>query len=154
MEYSLTLFKSIFDNKTHKRMDFSSYAQFEQLLFELSRQKRPDKKSAPLITPAIYNPDTTRANENVICWAGWCAVDVDDQKFEGELEKELTTIAGRRETYAFYCLEAIPSNRYKKGNTSSEQNNSSVLCYLNGGVRFTNSYNSNMLLLPIDDCSR
>ena len=93
--YSLTLFKSIFDNKTHKRMDFSSYAQFEQLLFELSRQKRPDKKSAPLITPAIYNPDTTRANENVICWAGWCAVDVDDIKFEVKLEKEILERYGK-----------------------------------------------------------
>ena len=89
MEYSLTLFKSIFDNKTHKRMDFSSYAQFEQLLFELSRQKRKDKKSAPLISPAIYVEDTTRANDNVIGWAGWCAVDVDEHVFDGDLEKEL-----------------------------------------------------------------
>ena len=26
---SLTLFKSVFDNKTHKRMDFNDYAAFE-----------------------------------------------------------------------------------------------------------------------------
>jgi len=89
MNYSLTLFKSVFDNKTHKRMDFTSYAQFEQLLFELSRSKRKDKKSAPLISPATYKPDTTRANDNVKGWAGWCAVDVDEHIFEGDLEKEL-----------------------------------------------------------------
>jgi hypothetical protein len=93
--YSLTLFKSIFDNKTHKRMDFSSYAQFEQLLFELSRQKRKDKKSAPLITPAIYHEDTTRANDNVICWAGWAAVDIDDWKGSEDLEKKLIELYGK-----------------------------------------------------------
>ena len=89
MEYSLTLFKSIFDNKTEKRMDFDKYHQFEQLLFELAQQKRKDKKSAPLISPAVYKENTTRANSNVIGWAGWCAVDVDDLKVEGNLEKEL-----------------------------------------------------------------
>lgn len=89
MEYSLTLFKSIFDNKTQKRMDFTSYYQFENLLFELAQQKRKDKKSAPLISPAVYKENTTRANANVIGWAGWCAVDVDDLKVEGNLEKEL-----------------------------------------------------------------
>jgi len=89
VEYSLTLFKSIFDNKTQKRMDFTSYYQFENLLFELAQQKRKDKKSAPLISPAVYKENTTRANANVIGWAGWCAVDVDDLKVEGNLEKEL-----------------------------------------------------------------
>ena len=89
MEYSLTLFKSIFDNKTEKRMNFTSYHQFERLLFDLAQQKREDKKSAPLISPAVYKENTTRANANVIGWAGWCAVDVDDLKVEGNLEKEL-----------------------------------------------------------------
>jgi hypothetical protein len=89
VEYSLTLFKSIFDNKTQKRMDFTSYYQFENLLFELAQQKRKDKKSAPLISPAVYVEDTTRANSNVIGWAGWCAVDVDNLVFDGNLEKEL-----------------------------------------------------------------
>ena len=70
MDYSLTLFKSIFDNKTHKRMDFTSYAQLERMLFDLADQKRKDKKSAQLISPAIYVEDTTRANDNVIGWAG------------------------------------------------------------------------------------
>jgi hypothetical protein len=89
MEYSLTLFKSIFDNKTQKRMDFTSYAQFERLLFDLAQQKREDKRSAPLISPATYKENTTRANDNVIGWAGWCAVDVDEHVFDGNLEKEL-----------------------------------------------------------------
>ena len=95
MDYSLTLFKSIFDNKTEKRMDFTSYAQFERLLFDLAQQKREDKKSAPLISPATYVEDTTRANDNVIGWAGWCAVDVDEHVFDGDLEKELIDAYGK-----------------------------------------------------------
>ena len=95
MNYSLTLFKSIFDNKTEKRMDFTSYAQFEHLLFELAQQKRKDKKSAPLISPAIYVEDTTRANNNVLGWAGWTAVDVDEHVFDGDLEKELINAYGK-----------------------------------------------------------
>ena len=106
--YSLTLFKSIFDNKTHKRMDFSSYAQFEQLLFELSRQKRKDKKSAPLITPAIYHEDTTRANDNVICWAGWAAVDIDDWKGCEDLEKKLIELYGK---WNHICYSTASSTR-------------------------------------------
>tara|TARA_B110000196_G_scaffold79787_1_gene68528 strand:- start:430 stop:1353 length:924 start_codon:yes stop_codon:yes gene_type:complete len=86
---SLTLFKSIFDNKTHKRIDCTSYVEFEKLLFDLADQPRKDKKSAPLISPATYKPDTTRANDNVIGWAGWCAVDVDEHIFDSDLEKEL-----------------------------------------------------------------
>ena len=95
MDYSLTLFKSIFDNKTHKRMDFTSYAQLERMLFDLADQKRKDKKSAQLISPAIYVEDTTRANDNVIGWAGWCAVDVDEHVFDGDLEKELIDAYGK-----------------------------------------------------------
>ena len=95
MNYSLTLFKSIFDNKTDKRMDFTSYAQFEGLLFDLAQQKREDKKSAPLISPATYVEGTTRANDNVIGWAGWCAVDVDKHVFDGSLEQELLDRYGK-----------------------------------------------------------
>jgi hypothetical protein len=91
---SLTLFKSVFDNKTHKRIDCTSYVEFEKLLFDLADQPRKDKKSAPLISPATYKPNTTRANDNVIGWAGWCAVDVDEHVFDGELEKELLNAYG------------------------------------------------------------
>jgi hypothetical protein len=76
-------------------MDFTSYMQFEKLLFELAAEFRKDKKSAPLISPATYKPDTTRANDNVICWAGWTAVDVDEHVFEGNLEEELIKHYGK-----------------------------------------------------------
>jgi len=89
MGFSLTLFKSIYDNKTHKRMDFATWDDFENLLYELSEVERKDKKSANLISPAVYLENTTRSNKNVIEWAGWAAIDVDDHDFKGNLQDEL-----------------------------------------------------------------
>ena len=82
--YSLTIFNSIFDNKTDKRLDFKSWTELEKLLFTLSarpgyKAKRGErKKSSELISPAVYSPDRTRSNSNVTSWAGWAALDVDN----------------------------------------------------------------------------
>ena len=89
MKKSLTLFKSVFDNKTHKRVDFVDERSFEKLFVDLAALPRKGKKSASLISPAIYEEDTTRSNASVLCWAGWCAVDVDEHIFNGNLEEEL-----------------------------------------------------------------
>jgi hypothetical protein len=86
MAISITLFKSQFDNKTDKRMDFSNFDELEKLLYGLSKQRKKGKKDAELISPAVYEPGTTRANKNVTAWAGWCAVDVDDIEVDGELD--------------------------------------------------------------------
>ena len=66
METSLTLFKSTFDNKTHRKMSFHSWDDFKRLLFDLSKQERKGKKDAELISPATYVDGTTRANRNVL----------------------------------------------------------------------------------------
>jgi len=97
LKSSLTIFKSIFDNKTHKRLNFPDWKGLEKLLFELSREERKDKKSAPLISPAIYIEKTTRANANVLGWAGWCAVDIDDYKHDSDepIEKYLIETYGK-----------------------------------------------------------
>ena len=86
MTYSLTIFKSIFHNKTDRRMNFSDWKSFERLLYQLSelpgkkakKGERPTEDVSPLISPAIYKPDTTRANDNVTEWAGWAALDIDN----------------------------------------------------------------------------
>lgn len=94
--YSLTVFKSIFDNKTDTRVDFETFEQFEKSLYHLFtlkgyKAKRGERnvKSSPLISPAVYKPDTTRANNNVTEWASWAALDVDNHTFNGDLEHEL-----------------------------------------------------------------
>jgi hypothetical protein len=89
MALSLTLFKSQFDNQTHKTMELESWKQFSSLLRELSKQPRKGKKDAELISPATYKSGTTRANKNVLSWSGWCAVDVDDWQFKGVLKDAL-----------------------------------------------------------------
>jgi hypothetical protein len=97
--YSLTVFKSIFDNKTDTRVDFETFEKFEKSLYYLStlegyKPKRGERttKASPLISPATYKEGTTRANANVVEWAGWAALDVDNHKFNGDLESELTQL--------------------------------------------------------------
>lgn len=92
---SLTLFKSIFDNKTHRTMQFDTLDSFEKLLYGLSKQpgykpkKGEFKDGSPLICPASFQQNTTRANKNVVSWNGWAALDVDDyeKSFEETIEK-------------------------------------------------------------------
>ena len=106
MGTSLTLFNSIFDNKTDKKIDFSGWEQFENLLYDLSTINKKSKKDAQLISPATYQPNTTRANANVVNWAGWAAVDVDDHVFEGDLERELYNRYGN---YYYVCYSTASS---------------------------------------------
>jgi hypothetical protein len=103
---SLTLFKSIYDNKTEKSMEFSNWQQFEALLYQLSTAKLKDKKAAQLISPASYIKDTTRANKNVTGWGGWAAIDVDDHEFKGDLENELRSRFGN---WYYVCYSTASS---------------------------------------------
>ena len=64
------------------------------------------KKDAQLISPAVYVPDTTRANKNVDAWAGWAAIDVDDHAFKGKLEDELNERFGN---YTYVCYSTASS---------------------------------------------
>jgi len=114
MEISLTLFNSIFDNKTEKKLTFKDFDSFEKALYDLSKRRIKSKKDAPLMSPAQYKPDTTRANDNVTGWEGWCAVDVDDFEFKGNLKDALFN---RFDKYRFVCystassLESFPKFR-------------------------------------------
>ena len=106
MGISLTLFKSVFDNKTTKRMDLTDWQQFVDLLFDLSKIKREGKRDAQLMSPAIYKPDTTRANVNVDSWAGWAAVDIDDYQVKGDLKDDLFNRFGHWE---YMCYSTASS---------------------------------------------
>lgn len=98
---SLTLYKSIFDNKTNKRMNFDSFLEFEELLYTLSKKPLENKKAAQLITPATYLPNTTRANDNVVAWSGWAAVDVDVDAEE--------ILKGLTKDYYYVCYSTASS---------------------------------------------
>ena len=101
---SLTIFDSIYDNKTEKRMDYNSFDEFEQILYKLSEStKYPTKKDAPLISPAVYLPDTTRANDNVTAWGGFGILDIDD--FEGKMDD----IEEKYSQYRYVCYSTASS---------------------------------------------
>ncbi len=87
--YSLTVFNSVFDNETNKRFNFKDWPHLTKFLRKLSQRPLEKKTDAVLISPAVYTVGTTRANKNVLSWASWAAIDVDDHKFEGDLEAEL-----------------------------------------------------------------
>ena len=87
-------------------MSFHSWDDFKRLLFDLSKQERKGKKDAELISPATYVDGTTRANRNVLAWAGWAAVDVDDYECEGDLKDDLVKRFG---TYNFICYSTASS---------------------------------------------
>lgn len=131
---SLTVFKSRFDSKTDKRMDFDSFEDFEQLLYNLSRVEYKRKEDAPLISPATYvtddnvdqHPDAIkesgktgkeppwyhRKNRNVVDWGGWAALDVDDQKFEEDLKSDMDArFSGHK--YICYSTASSTTSRPK-----------------------------------------
>lgn len=111
--YSLTVFSSIFDNKTDVRVDFDSFEKFERALYDLARlpgykakKGERGKKTSPLISPAIYQEGSTRANKNVIEWASWAALDVDNHKFDGDLASELDSLYS---DWCFICYSTASS---------------------------------------------
>ena len=87
-------------------MDLTDWEQFVNMLFELSKVKRKGKRDAQLMSPAIYKPDTTRANVNVDSWAGWAAVDIDDYIVEGDLQDDLFNRFGNWE---YICYSTASS---------------------------------------------
>jgi hypothetical protein len=109
-EVSLTLFDSIFDNKTEKQMHLSDFSEFENLLYKLSEIPRESKRDSHLISPACYAEGTNRrCNDNVTHWSAWAAMDVDDHNFSSEnLENELLNRFGH---YNYVCYSTASSTR-------------------------------------------
>lgn len=107
MTYSLTIFKNRFDNKTHRQIKLSAWADFQNLLVSLSKVPRVGKKDAELISPAIYTEGTTRSNNNVEYWGKWAAIDVDDYDVKGdEIE---SVIISKFFKYNFVCYSTASS---------------------------------------------
>ena len=103
---SLTIFDSIYDNKTVKRIDYKSFDDFEKVLYRLADGDKYQKKTdAPLISPATYKTETTRANANVVSWGGFGIVDVDD--YEGSIED----IHEKYSKYKYVCYSTASSTK-------------------------------------------
>lgn len=113
MKTELTLFSSIFDNKTHRYFDLEDFDRLANLLKKMSTKsvikprkgQAKSKKDAPLISPAVYKEGTTRANANVIRWGGWAALDVDD--YSCTFEESLQAFDG----YEYVCYSSASSTK-------------------------------------------
>jgi len=106
MTIALTIFDSIYDNTTSKRMDYKSFDEFEQVLYKLAESKKfKQKKDAPLISPATYVESSKRANANVVAWGGFGIVDVDD--YVGNIDD----IHKQYEEYKYVCYSTASSTK-------------------------------------------
>ena len=77
----MTVFESLYDVKTERKIQKNSWNEFVKFLQDLSGLSYT-KKTAPLISPAVYKDGTTRSNKNVSAWAGWAALDIDAHPFD------------------------------------------------------------------------
>ena len=75
-------------------------------------------------------------------------------EINGQLISVFETFACSRIHYAEFCITEIPGNRGRKGSPISESNHSSVLSYLNDGVKGTNTYQEHPILLVSDLLTR
>ena len=115
MEYNLTIFKSIFDNKTHRRMAFKTFDEFESLMKDLQKvEKRklqkgekPNDQTAELISPAIYQSTDSRKNSNVLGWGSWVALDIDD--YDGNID----SVFEQFKDYRYFSYSSASSTKEK-----------------------------------------
>lgn len=110
MAICLSSFNSIKSVKP-KEYQFKDWNAFTEFLRLMSTRKLKGKKDAELISPAIFEPGTTRRNANVLAWAGWAALDVDDHHFSySELKNDLLA---RYSHWDFVCYSTASSTADK-----------------------------------------
>jgi len=116
--YNMTVFKPprwwaekkrfVYDNKTHRQMEFPTWDSLVGFLYNLSEIKLKKKSDAALITPALFKPNTTRSNKSTISWQRWAAVDVDEIKIEGSVEDY---VRNNFDQYNYVCYSTASSTR-------------------------------------------
>jgi len=111
MNYELTIFKNQFDNKTHRKMSLESWDNFVDLLYGLSEQEgqKGGRNSSPLITPAVFETDSTRSNKSTLYWGGWCCVDVDDHVYPNDIISLKEQLIDDFRDYDFVCYSTAGS---------------------------------------------
>lgn len=112
MSCEITIFKNMYDTKTKRNLKFDDWDSFKKFIYKLSDIPKKGKRYAELISPAVYKTGTTRANKNVLSWAGWAAVDVDDFEFTGEL-KDVLYNSFRDWNYIVYSTASSTSDKPK-----------------------------------------
>jgi hypothetical protein len=109
MSYSLTIFKHLGDISTDKRMNFDSIESFVGFFEKLSQLKYKSKKSAPLISPAVYKEGSTRSNDATLGWGNWAALDVDSHDMTSDTFKE--ALIEKFGKFFFICYNTASSRK-------------------------------------------
>lgn len=115
----MTIFNNIYDTNTSNCLELKSWDHLCSVLEKLSKKPgfKPAKgerlngrKPSQLISPAYYKEGTTRANANVVAWAGWAALDMDSYIFENpeNFQQELIDKYGK---YEFVCYSTSSSRK-------------------------------------------
>ena len=92
-------------------MSLNSWDKFVELLYGLSQTKgeKGGRNSSPLITPAVFEADSTRSNKSTLHWGGWCCVDVDDHDFPNDLVSLKEVLIDKFRDYDFVCYNTASS---------------------------------------------
>ena len=111
MNYEFTIFKNQFDNKTDRRYSLPTWDKFVGMLYDLSEQegRKGGNNSSPLITPAVFQTDSTRSNKSTLYWGGWCCVDVDDNVFPCDLVSLKNELITKFSQYDFVVYSTASS---------------------------------------------
>jgi len=109
--FELTIFKSQYDNKTHRRVVVPTWDKFVELLRGLSKLQgyKGGPNSSPLITPAIFQDGATRSNVSTLRWGGWCAIDVDDHNLGDSVETLKEALHARFGQYNYLVYSTASS---------------------------------------------
>jgi hypothetical protein len=112
MIYKVSSFKTIFEKKPYTVISFQDWNKLVEFFKFLSKKpgqkpnyKKGIQKGVPLITPAVFEGEN-RKNQNVKHWAGWCALDIDENK-NINIEKFLE----RFKDYRYICYSTGSSTR-------------------------------------------
>jgi len=90
--FELTIFNSIYDKETTKKMVFDDFDKLESFFKKcFVSYAFEEKKDARLFSPAVYKSGTTRNNNSVEKFSKWFAADIDSFKFEksGTIQEQL-----------------------------------------------------------------
>src|SRR5210317_284905 len=111
MNYEFTIFKNQFDNKTDRRYPLPTWDKFVGMLYDLSEQegRKGGNNSSPLITPAVFQTNSTRSNKSTLYWGGWCCVDVDDHVFPSDLVSLKNELITKFSQYDFVVYSTASS---------------------------------------------
>lgn len=111
--WKITTFKNLYDKDTTKVTEFTTWEDFAIFLGKLSSVRHESKKSAPLISQAVFkepvgDPEKDgRKNINVVEWSRWAVFDIDTEGYTSNVISEVREALGE---YS-YVLSSTASSR-------------------------------------------